>query len=235
MNSLVRLEGISREYRRGEHEMVLALRSISLVIASGEFVVIRGASGSGKSSLLNIIGCLDKPSAGTYELGGVNVVDEPDDRLSRIRNERIGFVFQAFHLLPRTTALENVLVPQTYRSRPIDRNKGLEVLARVGLGHRIQHYPSELSGGEQQRVAIARALINEPPLILADEPTGNLDQAAGASIMALLRGLHSEGRTIVMVTHDDEVANYAERSILLRDGMIVTDSYRSSEGSTEAP
>jgi putative ABC transport system ATP-binding protein len=235
MSSLVRLEGVTREYRRGEHEMVLALRCISLVIAPGEFVVIRGASGSGKSSLLNIIGCLDKPSAGTYELGGVNVVDEPDDRLSRIRNERIGFVFQAFHLLPRTTALENVLVPQTYRSRPIDRKRGLEVLARVGLGHRIQHYPSELSGGEQQRVAIARALINEPPLILADEPTGNLDQAAGASIMALLRGLHSDGRTIIMVTHDDEVASYAERAILLRDGAILTDISRASQGGTERP
>ena len=192
-------------------------------IAAGEFVVIRGPSGSGKSSLLNILGCLDRPSSGTYLLDGQDVSGYSDRKLSRVRSRKIGFVFQSFNLLPRTTALENVEMPMIYAGTGIDRKRSLAALERVGLKDRAKHYGTELSGGEQQRVAIARALINDPPLILADEPTGNLDSVAAAEVMKILQGLNLEGRTILLVTHDDSIARYAGREIFLKDGSICSD------------
>lgn len=200
-----------------------ALRGVSFQIAAGEFVTIRGASGSGKSSLLNILGCLDRPSSGTYRLAGEDVSRSSDRDLAHIRNRRIGFVFQSFNLLARTTALENVEIPMVYRDGRVDRQKARAALDRVGLSGRYRHYSSELSGGEQQRVALARALINDPVLILADEPTGNLDESSGREVMAILEELHREGRTILLVTHDNAVAAHAKREIQLRDGQMVSD------------
>ncbi|HYL98920.1 MAG TPA: ABC transporter ATP-binding protein, partial [Blastocatellia bacterium] len=181
---------------------------------------IRGASGSGKSTLLNILGCLDKPTTGTYRLDGEDVSVYSDKRLSRVRSRKIGFIFQSFNLLPRTTARENVEMPMIYAGRAIDHKKGMAALERVGLKERARHYATELSGGEQQRVAIARALINDPSLILVDEPTGNLDSSAASDVMRILQELHDEGRTVILVTHDDSVAKYARREITLRDGVI---------------
>ena len=187
---------------------------------------MRGASGSGKSTLLNLLGCLDRPSSGSYRLDGEDVAQYSDKQLSRIRNARIGFVFQSFNLLPRTTALENVEMPMVYGDGHVDRRRCMSALERVGLATRANHFATELSGGEQQRVAIARALINAPALILADEPTGNLDVNAGREIMQLLEYLHVEGRTILLVTHDDAIGAYASREILLRDGTIASDRSR---------
>jgi putative ABC transport system ATP-binding protein len=184
---------------------------------------VRGASGSGKSTLLNLLGCLDQPSSGTYRLEGEDVSRYSDKQLSRIRNAKIGFIFQSFNLLPRTTALENVEVPLVYGNGRVDRKRAHAALERVGLATRASHFATELSGGEQQRVAIARALINSPALILADEPTGNLDVNAASEVMKLLQSLHSEGRTIVLITHDPEIAAYASRELLLRDGAVVSD------------
>jgi putative ABC transport system ATP-binding protein len=220
---MIETENISKTYSRGEGQTVKALSDTSFTIAPGEFVVVRGASGSGKSTLLNILGCLDRPTTGSYQLDGEDVAKFGDRQLSRVRNAKIGFIFQSFNLLPRTTALENVEIPMVYRDGNVDRRKATAALERVGLAARANHYATELSGGEQQRVAIARALINNPALILADEPTGNLDAAAGTEVMQLLQGLHGEGPTILVVTHDDVVASYAERQILLRDGRIVSD------------
>ena len=220
---MIKVSHLARTYTRGDGTPVQALRDISFSILKGEFVTVRGASGSGKSSLLNILGCLDTPTAGTYELDGEAVAQQSDEERSRTRNRKIGFVFQSFNLLPRTTALENVEIPALYRGVDVDRQRARAILERVGLGARADHYISELSGGEQQRVAIARALMNDPPLLLADEPTGNLDTAAGASIMALLTELHHEGRTIVLVTHDEQVAAYAGREMVIRDGLLATD------------
>jgi putative ABC transport system ATP-binding protein len=220
---LIEIVNVSRQYERGDGTAVTALDAVSLSIAAGEFVTVRGASGSGKSSLLSILGCLDTPSSGTYRLGGEDVSRHTDTQRSRVRCERIGFVFQSFNLLPRTTALENVEVPMMYRGGGIDRRKALATLERVGLAARASHFASELSGGEQQRVAIARALINDPALLLADEPTGNLDSAAGNAVMQLLTEVHREGRTIVMVTHDDWVASFASRCVYLRDGRVCAD------------
>jgi putative ABC transport system ATP-binding protein len=220
---MIEVSHIVKTYQRGDGTPVAALKDISFDIKKSEFVTIRGASGSGKSSLLNILGCLDTPTGGTYKLDGEDVSHYTDERRSHIRNRKIGFVFQSFNLLPRTTALENVEIPALYSGGPIDRARALAILQRVGLGERGEHYVSELSGGEQQRVAIARALMNDPPLILADEPTGNLDSAAGDSVMGLLTELHREGRTIVLVTHDESVAAYAKREILIRDGLIAYD------------
>ena len=186
-------------------------------------MAVRGASGSGKSTLLNILGCLDQPSSGHYRLDGEDVAKYADKQLSRIRNAKIGFIFQSFNLLPRTTALENVEIPMVYRDGHVDRGRALAVLARVGLATRAHHFATELSGGEQQRVAIARALINTPALILGDEPTGNLDQNAGREVMHLLEDLHREGRTILLVTHDDAIACYASREIVLCDGKVLSD------------
>lgn len=223
---MIDAEHIKKTYRRGDGTPVEALRDVSCVIRDGEFVTVRGASGTGKSTLMNIIGCLDTPTAGTYRLAGEDVSNYDDRQRSRVRNQRIGFIFQSFNLLARTTAIENVELPALYRGEKLDRDKARALLDRVGLGARMTHFVSELSGGEQQRVAIARALMNDPPLLLADEPTGNLDSAAGAAIMQLLSELHAEGRTILLVTHDEETAGYAERELLIRDGVIATDRQR---------
>jgi putative ABC transport system ATP-binding protein len=223
---MIEVERISKTYTRGEHSVVQALKSVSFRIAAGEFVVVRGASGSGKSTLLNILGCLDLPTAGSYRLDGEDVACYSDSQLARVRNAKIGFIFQSFNLLPRTTALENVEVPMVYDRGLVDRRRALDALERVGLAARASHFASELSGGEQQRVAVARALINNPALILADEPTGNLDSVAGREVMGLLTDLYKEGRTILSVTHDDAVAAYASREILLRDGSVVSDQAR---------
>src|SRR6266849_3705070 len=220
---MIEAEDISKTYPRGDGGAVEALKKVSFQIAPGEFVAVRGASGSGKSTLLNLLGCLDRPSSGSYRLDGEDVARYSDKQLARIRNARIGFVFQSFNLLPRTTALENVEMPMVYGDGHVDRRRALSALERVGLAARANHFATELSGGEQQRVAIARALINNPALILADEPTGNLDLNAGREVMRLLSGLQHEGRTILLVTHDDAVAAYASREIILRDGRIVSD------------
>lgn len=223
---MIEIENISKSYSRGETGLVAALKEASFMIAPGEFVVVQGASGCGKSTLLNILGCLDRPSAGSYRLDCKDVSRLSDKQLSQVRNAKIGFIFQSFNLLPRTTAIENVEVPMVYRDGRVDRKKAQSALERVGLGNRANHFATELSGGEQQRVAVARALINNPALILADEPTGNLDHAASTEIMRLLQTLHEEGRTIVLVTHDAAVAAYAAREILLLDGVIVSDRSR---------
>lgn len=224
--SMIEASHLSRTYQRGDGTPVTALRDVSFTIAAGEFVVIRGASGSGKSSLLNILGCLDTPSSGSYRLAGEDVSALPDDARSHVRSKHVGFVFQSFNLLPRATAVENVELPALYTGASPDRARARELLERVGLGARADHFATELSGGEQQRVAIARALMNDPPLLLADEPTGNLDSAAGESVMQLLTSLHEGGRTIVLVTHDEHVASFADREIVIRDGVIATDTVR---------
>jgi ABC-type lipoprotein export system ATPase subunit len=229
---MIELEHIARIYRRADGTSVPALKDISLRVAAGEFVTIRGASGSGKSSLLNIIGCLDTPTAGSYRLLGDDVSGYSDEQRSKLRSRRIGFVFQSFNLLPRTTAVENVEVPALYTGEVVDRVRALALLARVGLANRADHFVAELSGGEQQRVAIARSLMNDPPLLLADEPTGNLDSAAGDAVMELLTGLHQEGRTIVLVTHDEHVAAYAGREIVIRDGTVASDRARAGVART---
>ncbi len=223
---MIEIENLEKTYRRDDGTPVAALRNVSFTIDAGEFVTVRGASGSGKSTLLNIIGCLDTPTSGAYRLAGEDVSDYSDEQRSRLRCRRIGFVFQGFNLLPRTTALENIEVPALYSGDRIDEDKAAGLLARVGLTERGRHFISELSGGEQQRVAIARALMNDPPLLLADEPTGNLDSASGRSIMQLLTELNAEGRTIILVTHDEETAAFAQRELLIRDGVIASDSRR---------
>jgi putative ABC transport system ATP-binding protein len=220
---MIHVTHLGKTYRRGDGTPVVALKDISFLIDKGEFVTIRGPSGSGKSSMLNIMGCLDKPTSGMYRLNGEELSGYSDKQLSHVRAWKIGFVFQSFNLMPRTTALENVEIPMIYGPGRVDRNRAMAALERVGLGERAHHYGTELSGGEQQRVAIARALINDPPLILADEPTGNLDSAAGAEVMGILRQLHLEGRTVVLVTHDDAVAAYTEREILFKDGVLASD------------
>ncbi len=220
---MIEISHVSKTYRRGDGTAVEALQDVSFKVAKGEFVTIRGASGSGKSSLLNILGCLDTPSSGAYLLAGQDVSAYSDAQRSHVRCRQIGFVFQSFNLLPRTTAVENVEVPAMYSGARVDRARALSILGQVGLGQRAEHYVTELSGGEQQRVAIARALMNDPPLILADEPTGNLDSVAGESIMELLCQLHSQGRTIVLVTHDEHVASFAARELLIRDGLLASD------------
>lgn len=220
---MIEVQELSKTHQRGDDAPVHALRNVSFRVEAGEFVTIRGASGSGKSSLLNILGCLDRPSRGAYRLAGEDVSSSSDRQLARVRNHRIGFVFQSFNLLPRTTAVENVEIPMVYGDGHVDRKKALAALDRVGLRGRARHFSLELSGGEQQRVALARALINDPPLILADEPTGNLDQVAGGEVMRILSDLNREGRTILLVTHDDAVASHAKREIVLRDGWLVSD------------
>ena len=220
---MIEAEQLSKTHARSHGAPVHALQNVGFRIETGEFVTIRGASGSGKSSLLNILGCLDRPTSGKYRFMGVDVSSHSDRQLARTRSQNIGFVFQSFHLLSRTTAVENVEIPMIYLDGRINRKKALAALERVGLRDRANHFSSELSGGEQQRVALARALINDPPLILADEPTGNLDQIAGAEVMLILRELHQERRTIVLVTHDDAIAAHARREILLCDGRLNSD------------
>jgi putative ABC transport system ATP-binding protein len=216
---MIQFDKISKTYSR-EGTPVIALREASFTISAGDFVVIRGVSGSGKSTLLNILGCLDSPTTGTYLLDGSDVSHKSDAELSHIRSRKIGFIFQSFNLLPRTTATENVELPMIYADQRISRARAVRALDRVGLSHRGRHYATELSGGEQQRVAIARSLINDPALILADEPTGNLDEKAGESVMRILHDLNEDGRTIVLVTHDDTVAAHARRILHIRGGVL---------------
>ena len=220
---LISLNGVTKVYRMGEIE-VQALRGIDLQIVEGEFIAIMGASGSGKSTLMNLIGCLDTPSEGTYLLEDVDVAELDDDSLAMIRNLRIGFVFQSFNLIPRSTALHNVEMPLIYAGDSAQRlERALAALDLVGLADRAHHQPSELSGGQQQRVAIARALITEPAILLADEPTGNLDTESSLEIMRLLTRLNEQGRTIVLITHEGDIATFASRVVRLRDGLILSD------------
>jgi len=216
---MIELDNISKVYKAGQTE-VPALRAVSCHIESGEMVSITGPSGSGKSTLMNILGCLDKPTSGQYRLDGIEVSKLSDNKLAEIRNRKIGFVFQSFNLLARTTALANVELPLIYSGAGNRRQRALQALESVGLAHRAAHKPSELAGGEQQRVAIARALINTPPLILADEPTGNLDTQTSKEIMLLFQQLNQQGITIILVTHEADIAAYTQRTIKIRDGQI---------------
>jgi putative ABC transport system ATP-binding protein len=225
--TVIRLEGVKRHYRLAEEVTVKALKGVDFSAEQGEFVSVMGPSGSGKSTLMNILGCLDKPSGGTYWLDGIETSVSDSDTFAMIRNEKIGFVFQAFNLLSRTSALENVELPLFYRSRKRrggnPREQAAKALEEVGLADRMDHHPSQLSGGQQQRVAIARAMVNDPAFILADEPTGNLDTEMSLEIMSLFQELNSRGKTIVMVTHEPELASYTKRIITLRDGELVSD------------
>jgi putative ABC transport system ATP-binding protein len=218
---LIEMRELTRVYQLGPQE-IYALRGVDLVIENGEYVAIMGPSGSGKSTLMNIVGCLDRPSSGRYLLDGIPVESMDDDELASIRNKKIGFVFQTFNLLARTTALQNVELPLVYAKIPRAERREMaeEALTAVGLGERMHHQPNELSGGQRQRVAIARALVNKPSLLLADEPTGNLDSQTGREILDLFRELHSRGNSIIMVTHEDDVAQEAKRIIHIRDGKV---------------
>jgi putative ABC transport system ATP-binding protein len=225
-NTVIRVEELHKYYDLGETK-VHALRGVTLDILPGEFVAIMGASGSGKSTFMNILGCLDKPSSGRYFLEGSDVSQLHKHDLARIRNRRIGFVFQGFNLLARTTALENVELPTLYAQVNKDERhrRAMEALNMVGLGERIDHFPSQLSGGQQQRVAIARALVNKPSILLADEPTGNLDSRTAVEVMEILQGLNNQGLTIVLVTHEPDIAQFAKRNIVFRDGKIRRDEH----------
>lgn len=221
---LIKLTDIGRRYVIGS-ETIHAIKSVSLNIQKGEFVALMGPSGSGKSTLMNILGCLDTPTRGEYILNGNNVSEMTDDELAGIRNKEIGFVFQTFNLLPRSTSLDNVALPLVYAgfSKSKRNDRAREVLDSVGLGNRVDHKPNELSGGQRQRVAVARALINNPSIILADEPTGNLDTKTSVEIMGLLEEIHSKGNTIVLVTHEEDIAMHAHRIVRMRDGLIEDD------------
>jgi putative ABC transport system ATP-binding protein len=218
---MIKLENINKVYRMGKVE-VYALNGLSLTIKAGEMVSIVGASGSGKSTLLHVIGCLDRPTSGSYLLDGIDVSRLSDNKLAEMRNKKFGFVFQDFNLLSRATALANVELPLIYGGGGLKHQKAMEALERVGLGERAKHKPTELSGGEQQRVAIARALVNDPPLILADEPTGNLDSASTKEIISIFQQLNKDGITVIVVTHEPDIAAQTKRVIRLRDGEIVS-------------
>jgi putative ABC transport system ATP-binding protein len=224
-NDIIRLEGITREYVMGS-ERILALRGVDLTIARNEYVAIMGPSGSGKSTMMNMLGCLDTPSGGAYWLNGQEVSRMADDDLARVRNREIGFVFQTFNLLPRATALANVELPLVYAGVGAKERKqrAESALERVGLGERMHHKPNELSGGQRQRVAIARALVNEPSILLADEPTGNLDSATSEEIMRVFGQLHAQGQTVLVVTHEPDIAVHARRVVVLRDGRVDRDT-----------
>jgi putative ABC transport system ATP-binding protein len=221
---VIRIDNISRIYGEGETQ-VIALNKVSLTIKNNEFVAVMGTSGSGKSTLMSILGCLDTPSSGEYLLSGESIKNIDDENLSKIRNRKIGFIFQTFHLLPRLSALDNVVLPLRYTDvNPEEaKQRGLEMLDKVGLSSRWHHKPFEMSGGQRQRVAIARALVNRPQVIFADEPTGNLDSKTSNEIMDLLCELHDQGQTIVMVTHEEDIAAYADRMIRMKDGEVIED------------
>jgi putative ABC transport system ATP-binding protein len=222
---MIRLQGIAKEYRMGD-QTVHALQGIDLQIERNEMVAFIGASGSGKSTMMNIVGCLDQPSSGQYWLNGREVATMSGDDLARVRNQEIGFIFQSFHLLPRASAIDNVAQPLIYRGIPLRERLALaaKALERVGLGERMHHRPNELSGGQRQRVAIARALVGKPAILLADEPTGNLDSATSLDIMNLIRELHEDGQTVVIVTHEPEIAEQCQRVVRLRDGRVMSDT-----------
>lgn len=219
---MLNLSNINKRFQNGE-EIVTALNNVSIDIKKNEFVAIMGSSGSGKSTLMNVLGCLDTPNSGIYKLGGQDVASMSDDNLSKIRNKHIGFIFQTFHLLSKLDVIGNVKLPMRYSDIDDEEStlRALTLIERVGLSHRKTHKPFELSGGQRQRVAIARALINQPSVILADEPTGNLDSKTSKEIMDILTELHQKGQTIVMVTHEDEIAKYAQRTIIMKDGQVV--------------
>ena len=227
MNAVIQLDEIQKTYRTGEVD-VRAVRGVSLTIQRGEFVAIMGASGSGKSTMMNIIGCLDRSTGGRYQLDGVNVAQLNRDQLADLRNQKIGFIFQGFNLLARTAAVENVELPMLYRRNNLSsrdrRDRALKSLELVGLANRSDHFPSQLSGGQQQRVAIARSLVNQPALLLADEPTGNLDTQTSIEIMGVFQKLNEQGITIVMVTHELDIAHYTKRMVVMRDGLVVSDT-----------
>jgi putative ABC transport system ATP-binding protein len=219
---MIDITNVTKQYKLGDYD-IKALNNISLTIGDREFVAIMGPSGSGKSTLMNILGCLDKPSSGSYKLEHIEVKDMNDNQLAKIRNEKIGFVFQSFNLLPRTTALKNVELPLIYAGKLNRTALATEALELVGLGTRLGHKPNELSGGQRQRVAIARALVNKPSIILADEPTGNIDSVAGEEIMEIFQNLNDQGITIILVTHEENIAEHSKRIIRFRDGKIVSD------------
>ena len=222
IKNILKLENVSKIYRM-DGVSVKALDSVSLAIREGEFVSIIGPSGSGKSTLMHIVGCLDTPTSGKVLLDDQEISQMTERQLAQVRNKKIGFVFQQFNLLPRTSALDNVILPLLYNGTPSCQvsKKAVEVLRKVGVGERLDHHPNQLSGGQQQRVAIARALITDPSIILADEPTGNLDSKSGVEVMEIFKKLHQQGRTIVLVTHDDDIANKAQRIIRLKDGKVI--------------
>ena len=227
--TVIDIQGITKTYVNGKLS-VPVLHGIDLVVNKGEFVSIMGPSGSGKSTFMNILGCLDRPTTGSYRLNGDEVATLSDDELAYVRNKQIGFVFQSFNLLTKLTALENVALPMIYAgvNKKMRIERATQLLQSVGLGERMDHLPSELSGGQRQRVAIARALANNPAIIMADEPTGNLDSKSTIDVMNIFRGLHDEGRTILLVTHEPDIATYAGRNVVLKDGIIVEDSINSN-------
>ena len=227
--TVIDIQGITKTYVNGKLS-VPVLHGIDLVVNKGEFVSIMGPSGSGKSTFMNILGCLDRPTTGSYRLNGDEVATLSDDELAYVRNKQIGFVFQSFNLLTKLTALENVALPMIYAgvNKKMRIERATQLLQSVGLGERMDHLPSELSGGQRQRVAIARALANNPAIIMADEPTGNLDSKSTIDVMNIFRGLHDEGRTILLVTHEPDIATYASRNVVLKDGIIVEDSFNSN-------
>jgi len=223
--SLIRTHKLSKTYQMGDFH-VHALRGIDLCIGQGEFIAIMGASGSGKTTFMNLLGCLDKPTSGSYTLDGIAVHEMSEEAITKIRNEKIGYVFQSFYLLPRTSALENVELPLLYCKKCTlheRHEKAMHALSIVGIADRAKHFPNQLSGGQQQRVAIARAIVNDPAFLLADEPTGNLDTRTSIEVMALFQALHREGKTIVLVTHEFDISQYATRIITFRDGLIISD------------
>ncbi|HEU4718494.1 MAG TPA: ABC transporter ATP-binding protein [Bacteroidia bacterium] len=233
---IISLSGISREYRVGT-EIIYALRNISLKIYKNEYVALMGPSGSGKSTLMNVLGCLDTPSHGEYILNGTSVEKMSDNQLAEVRNKEIGFVFQTFNLLPRSSALENVMLPLIYAglSKAERQQKGEYALEQVGLKDRMHHKPNELSGGQRQRVAIARALVNNPAIILADEPTGNLDSKTSVEIMGLFEAIHKSGNTIIVVTHEEDIAKYAHRIVRIKDGLVENDQLNNDIRQVNAP
>ncbi len=230
--NIIHIENLIKTYHLGDFD-VHALRGVNLEVKSGEFIAIMGASGSGKTTLMNLIGCLDKSTQGTYILDGISIQDIKEEDLAKIRNKKIGFVFQSFHLLPRTSALDNVELPLLYHTKMKGhdrKEKAMKALKIVNIDSRANHHPNQLSGGQQQRVAIARAIVNEPVLLLADEPTGNLDTRTSMEVMAVFQALHKQGITIILVTHENDIANYAERVITFRDGKIRSDSKNTKPG-----